>query len=501
MIEITDLADRLPDEWKPKSDAQRAVLDSPADLLLAGGAAGGGKSELMLVDALEMYDLRNYHAIIFRRTFPELQQLMDRSKVLFQGLGGTWNQADKIWRWPWGATLEFKYLEHDDDIYKRQGFEYTYVAFDESTHFMEKQIRYIINTRMRSKEGYRLKARLATNPGNRGADFHKKVFIGPKCLHCLIKEQVKVWPTKSRVPYRLYNNATWMDNVPIGRTTMFIPFKVTDHDIFGKDGGTYAQSLRGMSTAYMLALLEGCWDAFEGQFFDCFSHQANVFSDRAAIGEKSWWPYWVGIDYGFSMTHATVAYLNTMSPDGHVYTLEEYITHRTKAVDVAKTIQALWGGYEPKAWYLSPDAFRHDGTSDFSRAEMMSQETGIGFDEAYNERVSGAMLMYQLLSQFKWSISTDCPLLIDSLPSRQHGEDSHSEDVAKTESDADDCYDASRYSIASHINPGKRPQLEILNEQITSTDPTSAMIQYQVAMSKLNHHNLPIVYKGRSRSR
>jgi hypothetical protein len=456
---------------------------------------------VILADAAEMYDLAGYHGVIFRRTFPELQQLMDRSKELYSNLGGTFNIGEKMWRWPWGTTIEFKYLEKDDDIYKRQGFEFQYVAFDESTHFLEKQVRYIINSRMRSKHGYRLKVRLGTNPGNRGAAWHKKLFIGPKCPHCLAK--ARAIPHKSaRQPFHLYNDASWMDNVPVGMSTQFIPSKVTDTDIFGAAGGEYAKKLRGLPLAYQLALLEGCWDAFEGQYFDCFDYKCHVMENGLITKLlKPWWSYWVSIDYGFA--HACAAYLWTMSPSGHVYTLDEYVIHRRKAVDVAHDLHKLWGENKIKAWYLSKDAFDHDGTDDFSRAELMSQATGIGFDPAYNDRISGAMLMYQMLSDFRWHISDKCELLIATIPSRVHGEDRKAEDVAKVDTeDEDDAYDAARYGLASHINPGKRPDNEEIQEKVTSEDPTVAMIQYQKAFhdqfSKTHSH---LFWKRGARSR
>lgn len=455
MIEITDLQDRLPPDWQPKSDPQRAFLDSPADVLLFGGSAGGLKSESVLVDAAAMYDSPGYHAVIFRRTFPELQQLMDRSKELYSNLGATFNISEKIWRWDWGSTVEFKYLEKDDDIYKRQGFEFTASYFDESTHFLEKQVRYIIQSRMRSKHGLRLKVRLATNPGNRGAPWHKKVFLGPKCPHCILKAGGK-FPKTSRKPYQLYTDASWMDGVPLGLSTMFIPSKVTDHSIFGVAGGSYAKRLRGLPLAFQQALLEGCWDAFEGQYFDCFDYNCHTMKHQNIEKlMKPWWPKWVSIDYGFA--HATVAYLWTMDPEGHVYTLSEYIIHRRKATDVALDLQKLWGDNRIKAWYLSPDAFRHDGTDDFSRAEMMSRATGIGFDEAYNERISGAMLMYQLLQDFKWHISDSCELLIASIPSRIHDEEKKAEDVLKVDSeDEDDAYDSCLVS-STYIQTSQGP--------------------------------------------
>lgn len=808
-VEITNLIDRLPGEWNAKSDAQRMCLESPADIVLFGGSAGSLKSETMLVDALEYYDRPKYAAIIFRRTYDELKFLIERSENLYRNRGGKLNHSDRTWRWPWGSYIEFRYLDKDADIFKRQGPEYqfctevgtpvlmadgsykpvedlvpgslvqtldgpqpvtrtcsprrtkcvqamtsagsqvqsfdhrfltasgewqsyktcladkskkyqyslqsslpnlekypevstpefqprdqelaseqvrslqrqslskvssvclkdnrtdsvgfgdahpntsqllaltvqlahyahppqqvsklatdptghyalthdwpTYEApncrgdyqfslrscdeqlhplstdgqsylpslehvedakttghniykfssaqkytqlpqfsylhpytkverqsrfdvdfvpceltpvglrdvvditiatssqyitmggfinancgFDESTHFLDKQVRYLINSRMRSTEGIRTKVRLATNPGNRGNTWHKLMFMGPKCFHCLAQNKVTKYPKGTKHPYTLYHDAKWMDGVDVGMSTMFIPGKVTDHTLFGVGGGIYAKKLRGLSIAYQKALLEGCWESFEGQYFDCFSHQVNTIS-RLEVTKmmKPWWPCWVSIDYGFS--HATAAYLWTKSPDGKVYTIEEYVIHRRKATDVALDLQKLWDGYNIKAWYLSPDAFKHDGTDDFSRAEMMSQATGIGYDPAYNERISGAMLMYQYLQDGLWRIGDNCDLLITTMPSRVHDDEKRAEDVKKIDGeDEDDSYDAGRYGLASHINPGHRPDHEEVLEKVTSDDPTCAMLQYQMAMAQFEKKAQPIIWRGGARSK
>ena len=39
--------------WKPATAAQRAALDSEADILLFGGSAGSLKTETMLMDAVQ----------------------------------------------------------------------------------------------------------------------------------------------------------------------------------------------------------------------------------------------------------------------------------------------------------------------------------------------------------------------------------------------------------------------------------------------------------------
>lgn len=509
MIEITDFLDRLPNDWKPKSPAQKMALLCPAEILNFGGAAGSLKSETTLVDALKYVHRPEYRAVIFRKTYPELEFLIDRTRTLYAGMGGRIYEGNKPeWRFPWGAVIEFRHMDKPKDVYKHQGPAYQYVAFDESTHQPEFVLRYIFNSRMRSTSGIPLRMRLPTNPGNIGHNFHKFMFQGPKCVHCILKEAELTglppkWLPDSRKPGVIYNDSRWYsDKELVGATTCFIPGRVRDHDLFGEKGGDYADKrLRGLPAALREALLEGCWEEFEGQYFDCFDKDAHVI-DREKINAKNWWPYWISIDWGFA--HACVAYLHTMDPStNHVYTLEEYMVKRRKDSDVAMDLKKMWNGYNLRGgWYLSPDAFKHDGKTDFSSAELMSQATGIYFEKAYNDRISGARLMYGLLDDRKWSICSSCELLIASLPTRKHGE-LHAEDVEKVETeDEDDAYDAARYGLASYINPTERPQEEELQELIAnefSTDPTMRMMQIQAYLAKKNKLGQSVNYRSRGR--
>jgi hypothetical protein len=508
-VDVYDFITRLPPAWQPKSNAQLAALACPAELLKFGGAAGSMKSTTILLDSLKYKDNKHYRAVLFRKTYPEIKFLIDRSHEIFPQMGARFLSSPKEWRWPWGSSIEFKYLERDEDVHKHQGQEYQYIGFDESTHFKEFQIRYLLNSRMRSTDNIPLRMRLATNPGNIGGSYHKLIFQGKKCVHCILKEaEIKnakpKWDATSRLPGVIYEDAVWpSDGVPIQHTTCFIPGRVQDHTMFGVGGGEYVKKLRGLSAAYCESLLEGCWEAFEGKYFDCYSIDSCTIQ-REELKDKEWWPYWVGIDYGFS--HATAAYLFTMAPDGTVYVTDEYVVHRRKAVDVAKDLQKLWGNRNIKAWYLSPDSFDHDGTDDFSKAEMMSLDTGIYFDKAYNERVSGAMMMYTMLAEHRLKLCLpNCGGLSNSLSTRVHGEEKKSEDVFKNESeDEDDMYDAARYGVASHINPTSRPEQEVVKEMFETKfdpDPTTAMIQYQNYLANKQRIDAGASYRSRARSR
>jgi hypothetical protein len=62
---------RISGLWEPQSEAQRMALASPAQELFFGGAAGGGKSDLLLGAALT----RHWKSIILRREFPQMRAI------------------------------------------------------------------------------------------------------------------------------------------------------------------------------------------------------------------------------------------------------------------------------------------------------------------------------------------------------------------------------------------------------------------------------------------
>lgn len=481
--------------WQPQSGAQRLALQSPAEILLFGGAAGSLKSETMLVDAVKERENPRLRAILFRRSYPELEKsLIRRSRELYAALGARYNEQKKCWRFPSGAMVEFGYCESDKDIYRYQGAEYSFIGFDESTHFTEFPLRYMLS-RLRSIEpSLRLRMRLASNPGNVGHNVHKFIFHGATCTHCRLAPD-------ARLPGRIYSDALWpSDRQPIRKTTSFIPGRIADHCLLGD---SYRESLASLPGAFRKALLEGCWDVYEGQYFDIWDPRRMVLP-RASIPAQSWWPHWVGADYGFNLSQA-VAYLLAKSPaseafpHGRIYVLDEYAAHHQKASDFAQSLLARFHPSDspscprPLAWYLSPDAWSNRG-DDHSLAEQMREAAGIAFEPASHDRIGGAMLLYTQLDRGELLISENCRQAIESLPSRIH-DPNRPDDVLKITGDPlDDCFDALRYAVYSYISPPRQSTHEQLALAASSPDPTIAMLQRRLAELRLERDRRPFAY-------
>lgn len=159
--------------WQPNSAPQEAFLSYGGFEGGYGGAAGGGKSEALLMDALYGIGHPSYRAILFRRTFDELKKsLIDRARDFYPHVGGVEHRTDHVWTFPSGAQVAFSHMADAKDHLRFDSAEFQYVGFDEVTSFYREQVLFMAS-RLRSSKGIRSRLRWATNPGGIG---HEWVF-------------------------------------------------------------------------------------------------------------------------------------------------------------------------------------------------------------------------------------------------------------------------------------------------------------------------------------
>ena len=152
---------------------QQAFLFLDCLEALYGGAAGGGKSDALLMGALQWVDTPGYAALLLRRTYADLAlpgAIMDRSHDWLGNTDAHWDDREKTWTFPSGATVTFGYLQTERDKYRYQSAEFQYIAWDELTQFPQEPYLYLFSRLRRLRGVYiPLRVRAATNPGGEGA--------------------------------------------------------------------------------------------------------------------------------------------------------------------------------------------------------------------------------------------------------------------------------------------------------------------------------------------
>ena len=123
--------------WTPQP-RQAALMARFEDEALYGGAAGGGKSDCALAEALRQVEIPHYRGLILRKTFPQLTELMDRSTEIYRRAykKARFNESKHVWTFPSGAKIFFGSMQYTKDRTNYQGKRYDFIDFDELTQFL-----------------------------------------------------------------------------------------------------------------------------------------------------------------------------------------------------------------------------------------------------------------------------------------------------------------------------------------------------------------------------
>ena len=163
-----------PPLWVPQEGPQRMAYESKADIVFYGGAAGGGKTDLLLGVPLTTQK----HSIIFRREAVQLIGIEERmTKIL--GTRKGYNGQDGVWRLPGGRILELGSVKEPGDWVKYQGRAHDAKLFDEITHFTELQFRTLIGWLRSADPTVRLRVICAGNPPTDAAGEWVKRYWAP----------------------------------------------------------------------------------------------------------------------------------------------------------------------------------------------------------------------------------------------------------------------------------------------------------------------------------
>ena len=288
--------------WAPQRGPQKIFLECPVYEVFFGGAAGGTKSESLLMDYMKDVGKwgKAWKGVLFRKTYPQLEELIGRSMELFPAIipNAKFRGQKNTWIFPGGETLKFRALDRFADCTNFWGHAYTWEGFDELTHWKTDNEYEFMKIRCRStnKEVPR-RIRATANPGFVGHQWVKAYFV-------------------DNGAYIVVTN-----NEGLQRT--FIPSTLKDNPILDQNDPEYRKRIEAMKDkALRSALLYGDWDVVVGAALGgTFVRERHVI---APLAPPSNWFVTRVLDWGSSRPFSVQFWAESNGeqlPDGRIFPL------------------------------------------------------------------------------------------------------------------------------------------------------------------------------------
>lgn len=386
--------------WVPQP-RQAEFMRRFEDEVLFGGAAGGGKSDAMVAEALRQIDKPWYKGLILRKTYPQLMELIDKSYRLYPQIDpkARYNQSAHVWTFSSGAKIVFGSLQSPKDKYKYQGIAYDFIGFDELTHFNFEEYEYLISRNRPNGPGMLCYMRATANPGGIGHGWVKDRFVTVAPPMTTTWHEVEVTnPDGSKTTHR--------------RSRIFVPSLVQDNPALMKNDPTYVARLASMSEAEKKALLYGDWNSYAGQVFSEWRDLPDHYEDRigthviAPFEIPRHWRIYRSFDWGYAKPFSCGWW--AIDQEGVAYRIKEFYGCRKDRPDTGLEMppsevfaeiarqeredpmlrgKKIFGVADPAIWN------RQTGDSVADEAARH----GIYFDRGDNERIAGWSQVHERL--------------------------------------------------------------------------------------------------------
>lgn len=292
------------------------MMSRGEDEALYGGAAGGGKSDFILAEALRQVHIPHYRAIIFRKTYPQLTALIDRSRDIYQPAyrKARYNETGHVWKFPSGAKIYFGSMQYTKDRTNYQGKQYDFIGFDELTHFTWDEYSYMVSRNRPAGPGTRVYMRCTANPGGVGHGWVKQYFVkAGKPYETVIHEHEIVGKNGQKL--RMY------------RTSCFVPSTIFDNKELLSNNPNYLAALASLPEAEREALLYGDWDSFSGQVFEEFRDNPDGYETQQythvikPFRIPDDWAIYRGFDFGYAKPYSVG--WHAVDHEGCIYRIKE----------------------------------------------------------------------------------------------------------------------------------------------------------------------------------
>ena len=441
--------------WQPQP-RQAALMRRWEDEALYGGAAGGGKSDCALAEALRQIHIPHYRGLILRKTYPQLSELIDRSTELYKSAikEARYNDSKHYWIFPSGAKIFFGSMQHTKDRVNYQGKRYDFIDFDELTQFTWDEYSYLFSRNRPSGPGTRCYIRAQANPGGVGHGWVKERFITPAPPMTTIWEEVNIRHPDGKEEKRR-------------RSRVFVPSTVFDNKILLENDPDYLTSLAALPEAERQALLYGDWDSFSGQVFTEWKNDPEHYHDRAythviaPFKVPHEWQIWCSMDWGYTKPFAVAWY--AVDHERRIYRIRELygctgtpnVGVQWEPARVAKEIlsieaddpnlkgRRIYRVADPAIW----------GTQTGESIAQVFARAGVYFEKGEHARIDGKMQIHHRLAFDEYGrpmlyVFNTCRHFIRTVPNLVY-DDKNVEDI-NTDGE-DHIYDELRYVCMNYV--------------------------------------------------
>lgn len=368
--------------WKPFPGGQEEFLSRSEFEVLYGGLAGPGKTDCLVAGLTRNIANPNYRGLIIRRTFPQLQEIIDRCHKIYPKLGGNFKATEKRWYFPEGSFIDLGHMQHENDKYNYQGKEYHRIGVDELTQFTETQYTYLISRLRTTDPDISAQILSTTNPGGIGHYWVKERFV------------------TNTEPRRTYYDPT------AGTSRVFVPGVREDNPALLENDPGYEQRLELLPEIEKQRLKYGIWDSFEGQVFTELS--ARVHGCESFDIPPEWERYCV-FDWGFAKPFCVHWY--AVDYEDNIYLYREWYGCREGEQDVGLKMLAQDVGRgilerergetirsrvaDPAIWHTLPGMRQKEAKGPTIYEDMCSE--GLYFMKADNDRMQGKLQVHKRL--------------------------------------------------------------------------------------------------------
>lgn len=353
--------------WLPHPGQQVKALQHGAFEVLEGGAKGGGKTDLLLMDPLPQIHNPNLKSLFLRQTVQGYREALARAKAIYGKLGATWSEVNQIFTFPSGATDEFGHCADLAAAERYQGRQFHRIRYDEAGQLADPRVWTTLLAECRTTDPkIQVGGRLSANPGGPGHPWLKKRFVDP------------CGADGGRI-------VEWTDEeTGITFTRAFVPAKVSDNPALG---ASYEAMLRATLTeTQRLQLLEGDWNAGTGLALDEMSWQKHWIPPFEVPDH---WHRYGAFDWGWS--HPFFYIQAAVDEQGTIFVMDSVTDRHLRDDEIVESIRSRFGDDVPRVIFAGRDAWHeHRARGDHTPTTAQTfASLGMPLTKANVERKSG----------------------------------------------------------------------------------------------------------------